>query len=327
VGNEVYGSWEYDLHPMKNDPTTYANAVAGSSGFYALMKAADSSAQVGVVVTGGTAYNNWDGKVLGSCPYDFVEFHYYPQNSGSESDAYLLSQTSGAIPSLQTSLNNIKSEVAAAGKSGTPIMVGEFNSVNTNPGKQTLSIVNALFVGMAWGTMLSNDVRVITIWSGPTGTAPSSGGNNSGSLYGWQNFGDYDVICGSSVTGIPAGTILPSGIAMQLIAKFAAVGGQMLATTVNGATNVVAFGASNGAGGYNALLFNLSESVTATVVLTVESPSKGSFSGTAYTYDKALYDNSQSNVWSGYTTASLGTFANGSSVTLPPWSMTVVTLQ
>ena len=30
VGNEEYGSWEYDLHSTKNDPTLYAAAVVGT---------------------------------------------------------------------------------------------------------------------------------------------------------------------------------------------------------------------------------------------------------------------------------------------------------
>jgi hypothetical protein len=34
VGNEEYGSWEYDLHSTPNDPTTYAAAVVGATGYY-----------------------------------------------------------------------------------------------------------------------------------------------------------------------------------------------------------------------------------------------------------------------------------------------------
>jgi len=48
VGNEEYGSWEYDLHPIKNDPTTYAAAVVGTSGYYQLIKTASPSTLVGV---------------------------------------------------------------------------------------------------------------------------------------------------------------------------------------------------------------------------------------------------------------------------------------
>ena len=51
VGNEVYGSWETDLHTDPHDPTTYASAVA--SGFYPQMKAANPNTLVGVVVEPG----------------------------------------------------------------------------------------------------------------------------------------------------------------------------------------------------------------------------------------------------------------------------------
>jgi hypothetical protein len=51
VGNEVYGStWEEDLHTPAHDPATYAAAVAGTSGYYKLIKAASPNTLVGVVV-------------------------------------------------------------------------------------------------------------------------------------------------------------------------------------------------------------------------------------------------------------------------------------
>ena len=51
VGNEVYGSWEYDLHTKPNDPTTYAAAVVEQPAWLTTtIKAADSSVLVGVVV-------------------------------------------------------------------------------------------------------------------------------------------------------------------------------------------------------------------------------------------------------------------------------------
>jgi hypothetical protein len=48
VGNEVYGSWEYDLHRRPHDPTTYSNAIR--NGYYPAVKKADPKAKVGVVV-------------------------------------------------------------------------------------------------------------------------------------------------------------------------------------------------------------------------------------------------------------------------------------
>ncbi len=70
VGNEVYGPWEYDLHPIPHDAATYASSVA--SGFYPAIKAADPQAQVGVVVSPGWR-PDWDAIVLAQARYDFVE--------------------------------------------------------------------------------------------------------------------------------------------------------------------------------------------------------------------------------------------------------------
>jgi len=54
------------------------------------MKAADSTAQVGVVV--GPGFGSWDSIVLANAKYDYVELHWYAQMSGQESDSYLLTQ-------------------------------------------------------------------------------------------------------------------------------------------------------------------------------------------------------------------------------------------
>jgi hypothetical protein len=89
VGNEVYGSWEYDLHSHPHDPHTYAAAVR--DGYYPDVKAANPHALLGVVgdfdLPGAAA---WNRVVFREArPFDFVEIHYYPQN-GVDSDSYLL---------------------------------------------------------------------------------------------------------------------------------------------------------------------------------------------------------------------------------------------
>ena len=43
VGNEIYGSWEYDLHAEPHDPNTYSDAVR--TGFYPAVKNADAERQ------------------------------------------------------------------------------------------------------------------------------------------------------------------------------------------------------------------------------------------------------------------------------------------
>ncbi len=329
VGNEVYGGWEFDLHAVKNDATTYANAVAGAGGFYQLMKAADPTAQIGVVVTGG---GGWDNIVLKNASYDYVELHWYAQQPGAETDNNLLfsepAALAGAIAALHAELN-------AIGKGSTPIMLGEFNSVTYNQGKQTVSIVNALFTGMALGEVLNNNVAVATWWFG-AGATQLCHTNDSASLYGWQNFGAYDLVaantrnswtgCGDG-TVVPESTVFPSGRAFALVSQFAVAGNHMLSATVNsGLTDVRAYAATQ-AGGYAVMLFNLNSASASSVTVDITSAAANSFTATTSTYGRAQYDNSKNNVWTGPVQASLGSVGTSTTVTLPPWSMTVLLLQ
>ncbi len=327
IGNEEFGSWEQDLHANAHDPTTYANAVAGSNGFYASMKAADSTAKVGVLVEGA---NPWDSIVMANAPFDFVEFHWYAQQPGSESDQYLLYQAPGV---LTQTINTIKSELAAAGKGSTPIMLGEFNSVAYNPGKQTVSVVNGLFTGMAFGEILNDGLAAATWWFG-AGGSPNCGNNNSSSLYGWQNFGGYDLValggvwdppCGG--TNIPQDAVFPSGEAFLLVSQFAVPGNSMLsASVISSLSDVRAYAATQGTG-YAVMLFNLNETTTSTVTVGVTNAAGSQYTATTSTYGKAQYDESQQNVWAGPVTASLGSVGTTVSVSLPPLSMTVLKLQ
>jgi hypothetical protein len=334
VGNEVYGSWEYDLHSVAHDPTTYANAVgtATSGGYYQLMKAQDPTAQIGVVVEN---QSSWDSIVLSKAKFDFVELHDYVQSPGAESDSYLLTQAPAAITAAIASL---RSELVAAGLSAsTPILLGEFNSVYTNPGKQSLSIVNGLFTGMTFGELLNDGVPMST-WYMATGGGCTGGADSSSaaaSLYGWQNFGSYDQVsdgwgtggCASNSQAVPAGTVLPSGYAEQLASSFAVAGNMMLSTSVSSSlANVRAYAATQGSG-FALMLFNLDETASATVTVGVSNTSKSAFVANTVTYGKAQYDNSQNGVWTAPVAQSLGTVSAPVSVTLPPWSMTILKLQ
>lgn len=334
VGNEVYGSWEYDLHSVKNDPTTYANAVgtATSGGYYQLMKAQDSTAQIGVVVEGES---DWDSIVLSKASYDYVELHDYVQAPGSESDTYLLTQ---APAQITADIASLRKELTAAGKPADfPIMLGEFNSVYSNPGKQSISIVNGLFTGMTFGELLNDGVPLNTWWIaiGDNCTTGQDSSTTAAALYGWQSFGSYDQVsdgwsagqCASNALAVPFGTVMPSGHAEALAASFATAGNQMLSATVaSSLPSVRAYAATQGSG-FAVMLFNLDQSASATVSVGVSNTSKTSFSASTVTYGKAQYDDSQNGVWTAPVSQTLGTVAAPVSVTLPAWSMTVLKLQ
>lgn len=328
VGNEEYGSWEYDLHSLPHDSATYAGAVAGAKGYYAQVKAQDPSAHVGVSVAGDAT---WDKVVLASAPYDFVELHFYAQNPGSENDTNLLTQGPSGLTAL---IKTVRSELATAGKPNTPIYLGEYNSVSSMPGKQTVSIVNGLYTGMAIGEVLNAGLPMATLWQG-IGAGCGTGGNNSNSLYGWQTFGSYGQMADNwpnpyscvGAPNVPYGTLMPSGQAMALASQFALTGSQILPVTVPGTLpNVRAYAAKQGTG-YAVMLFNLDPANPASLQVQMANAGTKKFVAKTITYGKAQYDASQNNIWNGPVSASLGPVGTSATLSLPAWSMTVLLLR
>jgi len=332
VGNEIFGWWEPDQHAVAHDAATYASAVA--NGYYPAIKAVDPKAEVGIVVNAQDPYvqPGWDPIVLANARYDFVEYHWYPQSSGSENDNFLLTQAPGE---LGAHLAQIETELAAAGRAKTPIFVGEFNSVVTNPGKQSMSITQALFVGEALGVLMQHGVQSADWWLGHGDCRdPSGGGNYSASLYGWQNFGGFQIISDGlpeygceQAPFVAINTALPTAQAYKLMSVVALDGEHMYGATISGTTQakLSAFAMSH-LGGEAVVLFNLDQTNPMTVKVAV--PGVGSSSEvTTHSYDRAAYDQSKNNVWAGTKTQVLGARTLPMSLTLTPWSMTVVTMK
>ena len=325
VGNEVYGSWETDLHKPPNDAATYAQAVA--TGYYPTIKKKHPNAQVGVVVQPGWS-PPWDPIVLAQAKYDFVELHYYAQAPGSESDTYLLQQ---APQSLTQQVTQLQSELATAGHADTPIYVGELGSVSFDPGKQTTSITQALFAGMALSELMQDGVVRATWWLGFGGCSDASSGNFSSSLYGWQSFGGYMIFsdglpeygCSDAPT-LALGVPLPTARAIALLGKVALAGEHMLPATLAGAPSTLRAYAMTQGTGFAAVLFNLDQ--TNSVALNVSLAALGSGSARTIRYDKAIYDLSQNGVWAGPIATRTVAWSGTVPVTLTPWSMTVLTI-
>jgi len=320
VGNEEYGSWEGDNHPIKHDPTTYADAVA--SGYYPDIKAVSPNVLVGVLVQ--PDYAPWDQIVMSDAKYDFVEFHYYPETPGEENDTTLINNDAAG---LTTYINRIKSELSEYGHAGTPIYVGEIGGPYSNPGKQSWSITQGLYAGQVLGEMMNDGVTRLTWWIG-FGNCNGQAGNDNSSLYGWQDFGAYNVFSdGPSDTTCseagPIGTMSPTARAFQLFSQVAINGEHVLPSTVTGDTaDVVAYSATN-SGGEALVLFNRNENSSETVQINVSGKSS-STSVTETTYDKAIYDLSENNDWAPPTTTNLGAQSLPLTLTLAPWSMNVV---
>ncbi|MBV8373200.1 MAG: hypothetical protein JOY69_08050 [Candidatus Eremiobacteraeota bacterium] len=326
VGNEQWAAGAIDLHSQPHSPTQYAQIVA--SDFYPAMKAA-SPTPINVCVGVQPKKRGWDPTVLAQAQYDCVEMHFYAQSgSGPISDSYLLQQ---AVPVLHGYLTTLKSELAAAGHSNAPIYLGEIGSSTSPSGKQSQSIVQALFAGQVVGELVNSGVARAT-WHLGNGSCdlPSAGGDFSSSIYGWQNWWGAMILADEQQNGcptqyIPPETLLATARAYQVLANFAHAGEAALATTVTSMPDIRAY-ATTDAGGYAVMLFNLNQTTTEDVGVSIDGKSSGS-GGTIVTYDKDLYDQTQNNVWAGPTSASLGSWSGSFDVSMPPWSMVVVQTQ
>ncbi len=327
IGNEVYGSWEADRHEKPHDAATYAEAVATS--WYPRIKAAQPRARIGVVVEPGR-HPDWDTIVLSRARYDFVELHFYAQNAGHENDAYLLNEAPSA---LADEIATLRRELADAHRPEAPILVGEIGSVNTHPGKQTMSITQALFAGMTFAELMSAGVTRAHWWLGFGGCNDASTGNFSDSLYGWQDFGGYMIFSDGmpedgcrNAPKIALGVPFPTARALTMLRDVARDGEHMLDVTVAGpAATLRAYGMTHRRDRI-LLLFNLDGSNAAKVLAGIAGVPRGS-GATMTTYGRLQYDRSRQGQWEGPVTTGFGPWTDRLPIELPPWSMSVLTIR
>jgi hypothetical protein len=327
IGNEVYGdgtygsTWENNTHGL--GPATYANNVIS---FSQAMKAVDPTIKVGAVVTtpgnwpdGVTNSNSpqpWNTTVLSTAcsSIDFVIAHWYPQGPGSETDSGLLSDTSqiaGMVSTLRSEINQYCGSHASA----VQIMITETNSVSYNPGKQTVSLVNALFLADNYMDWLENGAANVDWWDLHNG--PSTGNNNSSSLYGTATYGDYGILSTGTSPEPAADTPFPPYYGLQMLNYLGKAGDTMVSSSSS--QSLVAVHAVKQANGDLAvLLINKDPSNSYTVSLSLNGFTT-SGGGTMYTYG----ENSSS-----ITSATIDPVSPGvpPSVTIAPYSLTTLVL-
>src|ERR1017187_5651507 len=166
-------------------------------------------------------------------------------------------------------------------------------SVYGNPGKQSWSITQGLYAGQVLGEMMNDGVSRLTWWIG-FGNCNGQAGNDSSSLYGWQDFGAYNVFSDGPSDNTcpgagPLGTLSPTARAFQLFSNVAVDGENALTATVTGdKTDVRAYAATH-SGGTALVLFNLDSTTNQLVTVTLSGQS-ASTSVTVETYNKAIYD-------------------------------------
>jgi hypothetical protein len=120
--------------------------------------------------------------------------------------------------------------------------------------------------------------------------------------------------------------LLPTARAFQLFSRVAVKGENALTAKATGDTTDVRVYAATHSGGVALVVFNLNKTASEPVTIALSQLSTAS-SVTVQTYSKALYDQSQNNVWAAPTSTNLGTQTLPLALTLDPWSMNVILVQ
>jgi hypothetical protein len=155
-------------------------------------------------------------KQLGVTP-DFVVYHRYEQGPGGESDLFLLN-SAASWGNDAAALRQLLDDYLGSTKSKkVELAVTEHNSVFSNPGKQSTSLVNGLFYADAMGNLLKTEFKAMMWWDLRNGAEGSN--NNSSTLYGWRRYGDYGMVNAADPAG-PADRY-PTFMVNKLLKHFA----------------------------------------------------------------------------------------------------------
>lgn len=246
IGNECYGTWEYDVQARPHDPYTYAVRAAE---YLARMKAVDPAIRVGVpAVPGEDAHDNgyrdhpavnprtgathhgWTPvllttlKGLGVTP-DFLVHHHYPQwtdgnnPAASPDDDRTLLQSTGNWAGDAAALRQHLTDYLGAAGTNVELVVTENNSDAGAQGRQSTSLVNGLYYADSLGRLFQTEFRGFLWWDFRNGT--DRNGYFGDTVYGWRDYGDLGMVNGLQ-------TRHPTFYAAKLAGRFARPGDQVL---------------------------------------------------------------------------------------------------
>ncbi|MDE3068779.1 MAG: alpha-L-arabinofuranosidase [Verrucomicrobiota bacterium] len=342
IGNECYGSWEADSNTQPHDPYTYAVRAAD---YIAQMKAADPAIRIGVVAAPGQdsfanytnhpATNSLTGRVhygwtpvllstlknLGVTP-DFLVNHRYPEYSTAngaacaDSDALLL-QSAPAWAGDAADLRNQINAYFGAGGSNMELFVTENNSDAGAQGRQSTSLVNALYYADSLGQLMQTEFKAFVWWDF------RNGGDTQGSfdptLYGWRTNGDLGMVGGAT-------NCYPAFHAAELMQYFARPGDSVL-EAASDESLLSAYAVRRADGALNLLVINKSgvTNVNAAVVITNFTPFPAA---TVRSYGIAQDEAARTNASPSLQGLALTNFPGSSTnfdYSFPPYSLTLLT--
>ncbi len=288
VGNELYGTW----HANHCTAEEYGKKAHE---FITAMKEVDPSILVTVV---GVLEGDWNKTVFEQTKdvADGINVHHYPQHTGAENDAGLLS----APQTLVDILGGVRNQVNASGVPGKKyeIWLTEWNSVDFEPGPQTLSIVNGLFVADYLGMLTKINIDQASYWDI----------HNDVTVQG----GDYGYL---SRTGAPDGSNVPRPSYWAFKMASQSLGRGSLLKSETSSDNVTSY-LSVDNGKKSLMIVNKFPKTTAQTVISVPG-FKGKAAMSQLTAASGLKGPAVSNI----------DVTEGMKISLPPHSLTTITLQ
>jgi hypothetical protein len=170
------------------------------------------------------------------------------------------------------SLKALLTQYCGTRASAIQIMVTETNSVSYNPGKQTTSLVNALFLADQVMTWLENGVANVDWWA--VHNSPFDG-NIDASLYGSYNFGDYGVLSRGLTTANgaaepPANTPFPAYYGLQMLSRLGHQPRDTMLEATSSTPLVSAHAVKQADGDVNVMLINKDPSVSYSVTVSLQ---------------------------------------------------------
>ena len=313
IGNEMYGNghygaqWEADNHADKS-PRAYAtNAVQ----YISAMKAVDSSIRVGVVLTtpgswpdgvvGSGDSADWNNTVLSIVQgqADFVIVHWYPGASSAADSLTKVSQ----IPTIVGAVRSLLNRYAGSRASSIGIAITE-----ANPSFQLNSATAALFATDTVLSWFENGVSNVDWWNTHNGTGASPGTNEDGT----PDYHDEGILSSAGTGEPPLNTPFPPYFGLSMVGRAGSPGDTLVQASSSTAL-LAAHAVRTTSGGLNVVLVNKDIANSTTV----------SLSYTGFTPGTSV---SVAQWQKGATSISTFTQSSAGSITVPPYSITVLRL-
>jgi hypothetical protein len=244
---------------------------------------------------------------------DFLIYHRYAQAPGAENDQNLL-QSSRTWPNDAADLRQQLSDYLGPANTNVELVCTENNSVYTNPGKQSTSLVNGLFLADSIAQALQTGFNGLVWWDLRNGQDTKQ--NNSPILYGWRQYGDYGVVS-------PGNDRYPTYYVARLLQYFARGGDAIIRATSDYAF-LAAYAARRTNGTISLLVLNksASNSFTANISLAAYPPQTNAI---LYSYGIPQDDAARTGIGSPDIVQTNFTGAGTNfTFTFPPYSATVL---